>query len=264
MPDARALPMVSPMVLRFFRGVVRRYFRRHFRAVMVQRPEMLAAVRGPLIVYANHSSWWDPMVSVLLAEQLLPSATHYAPMDAEALQRYGILRKVGVFGVEMQTARGAAQFLRTSQAILKAGGVVWITPQGRFADARAELEFKPGLGALVARVPEVTVLPLAIEYTFWDERLPEVLLRFGEPMRMSGVTADEATERLEAALAAVMAELKEAAMSRDAGRFSVVVQGGRGTGGIYAVVRRLRGMFGGGRVREDHTERVDAPGESSR
>ena len=44
-------------------------------------------------------------------------------MDAAALERYGILKRVGVFGVEMKTARGAAQFLRTGLAILASGGV---------------------------------------------------------------------------------------------------------------------------------------------
>ena len=181
----RELPTISGFTLRFFRRIVRGYFRRHFRAVSVQEAERLASVSGPLIVYANHSSWWDPMVSILLAAVLLPGRKHYAPMDAEALKRYPILRKLGIFPVEMSSARGAAQFLRTSEAILAAGGVLWITPQGRFADVREELVFKPGLGALAARVPDVTLVPLAIEYVFWDERLPETLLRVGEPLRVT-------------------------------------------------------------------------------
>ena len=151
--NAREIPVVSQMTLRFFQRIVRMYFRRHFRSVMVQQAETLESLTGPLIVYANHSSWWDPMVSVLLAETLLPGRKHYAPMDAAALKRYPILAKIGIFPVEMATARGAAQFLRTSQAILASGGVVWITPQGRFADSRERpLGFKPGLGALAARI----------------------------------------------------------------------------------------------------------------
>ena len=122
------------MMLRGFRSTVRGYFRRHFRAVSLQilagQRQWLAHTDAPLVVYANHSSWWDPMVSVLLAERLLPQRKHYAPMDAAALARYPVLKKIGIFPVEMQTARGAAQFLRTSLAVLTGGGVVWITPQG--------------------------------------------------------------------------------------------------------------------------------------
>ena len=256
----REIPVVSEMTLRFFRRIVRIYFRRHFRSVMVQEAGVLSGVQGPLIVYANHSSWWDPMVSVLLAERLLPGLKHFAPMDAAALKRYPILGKIGIFPVEMATARGGAQFLRTCQAILASGGVVWITPQGRFADARERpLGFKPGLGALAARSPGVSIVPLAIEYTFWDERLPEALLRFGAPVLLAdGMSTDAASERLEGVLVATMDELKLAAMARDAGAFRVLLRGGRGTGGVYGMGRWVRGLFMRRRVGLDHTERREA------
>jgi 1-acyl-sn-glycerol-3-phosphate acyltransferase len=248
------------MTLRFFQRIVRIYFRRHFRSVMVQQGELVAGIQGPLIVYANHSSWWDPMVSVLLAETLMPGRRHFAPMDAAALKRYPILGKIGIFPVEMATARGAAQFLRTSKAILASGGVVWITPQGRFADSRERpLGFKPGLGALAARTPEALVIPLAIEYTFWDERLPETLLRFGMPLRVEeGISTEGASELLETALVETMEELKVGAMSRDAGAFQVLLRGGQGTGGFYAIGRRLRSLFGRRPLQLDHTERHES------
>jgi 1-acyl-sn-glycerol-3-phosphate acyltransferase len=259
MPQAGAVPTISNVTLRFFRRIVRGYFRRHFRAVSVQRVEALASVCGPLIVYMNHASWWDPMVGVLLAEKLLPGRKHFAPMDGAALARYPILRKVGVFPVEMSSARGAAQFLRTSEAILAAGGVLWITPQGRFADVREELVFKPGLGALAARVPEVTLVPMAIEYVFWDERLPETLLRFGAPLSVAVGTGTEiATEQLEAALAVAMSELKVAAMARDAGGFTPLLTGARGTGGWYGLARRVRSWITRKPLAMDHTRRDES------
>jgi 1-acyl-sn-glycerol-3-phosphate acyltransferase len=257
--NAREVPPISTVTLRFFRRIVRAYFRRHFRAVMVQHEQRLAAMTGPLIVYANHSSWWDPMVSILLAEMLLPGRRHYAPMDASALKRYPILRRLGIFPVEMSSARGAAQFLRTSKAILESGGVVWITPQGRFADPReSPLAFKPGLGALAARTPGATLIPLAIEYTFWDERLPEALLGFGNPVRIGDQTnSDAATEQLEAALAATMGELRVLSIARDASRFHVLLNGRRGTGGFYALGRMLRALVTRKQLRLDHTERPE-------
>ncbi len=253
---SREVPPISAWTLRFFRMVVRGYFRRHFRAVMAQHGERLAQATGPLIVFANHSSWWDPMVCFLLANVLLPQRRHYAPMDAAALVRYPILRRLGMFPVETNSARGAAMFLRTSQAILESGGVLWMTPQGRFADVREPLAFKAGMGALAHRMPGVTLLPLAIEYTFWDERLPEALLRFGGLLRLeASATADQATQQLEAALAEAMQRLRTASIARDSSAFHVLLTGGRGTGGVYALVRRLRAIFTGRHDPMDHTER---------
>ncbi len=157
MPDTERSTQSGPAhlapLLALFRHIVRRYFRRHFHGVRLSGTHHLAFVSGPLIVYANHSSWWDPMVAYLLARKLFPDRRHYAPMDASALKRYPVLRQLGIFPVEMQHPPRSRQFLRTGQAILRSGGVLWVTPQGQFADPRERpLVFKPGLAALAARM----------------------------------------------------------------------------------------------------------------
>ena len=240
------VPPISKLTLVFFRRIVRGYFRRHFHAVRIAHAERFASVRGPLMVYANHSSWWDPMVSVLLAAELMPGRRHYAPMDAAALEKYGILKRIGIFPVEMKTARGAVQFLRTGEAILKGGGVLWVTPQGKFCDARERpLELKAGMAALAARVAAAegscTLLPLAIEYPFWDERLPEALLCFAEPMQvLAGEAVEVVQQRAVAALEAALDEMQQRAVARSATGFDVLSRGRLGAGGFYSLGLRAK------------------------
>jgi 1-acyl-sn-glycerol-3-phosphate acyltransferase len=245
------------VVLRLFRRIVRGYFRRHFHAVRTSGAERFVDDGERLIVYANHGSWWDPMVSVLLAARLMPQRRHYAPMDADALERYGILKRIGIFPVEMKSARGAVAFLRTGKAIVEGGGVLWVTPQGRFVDARERpLEFKPGLAALAVRAAPCKVLPLAIEYTFWDERLPECLLRFGEAVRVGPDDEVDAVEaRLKAALVETMETLKEMAMRRDAASFATLAEGTKGSGGFYALGKRAMAFVLRREYRAEHTVR---------
>ena len=237
------VPHISPLVLRFFRRIVRGYFRRHFTAVRLSRASLLNHLPDRrLIVYANHGSWWDPMICVLLGEALMPERAHFAPMDAEVLAGYGILKRVGVFGVQMATARGAANFLRGGMKILASEGVLWITPQGRFADARERpLSFKLGMAALAVKTPEgCTVQPLAIEYVFWNRRLPEVLLHFGEAVRVQGGDTRDANPRLETALLEAMETLQKLALARDESAFIELAHGQRGSGGFYSIFERLR------------------------
>ena len=224
---------------------------------MVQGLERLQEASGSLIVYANHSSWWDPLMLVLMAQTVRPGLRHYAPMDAAALARYPIFRKLGIFPVEMSTARGAAMFLRTGKAVLQSGGVLWLTPQGRFADPRSSpLAFKPGIGALAERMPGVPLLPMAVEYTFWDERLPEALVRFGEAVHVVGNQAGHTPmSQLEEALAREMLALQTASLARDARAFTPVLSGARGTGGLYGWARQVRALFTGKRLQQDHTAR---------
>ncbi len=249
-------PRISPLFLTFFRRIVRGYFRRHFRAVRISNPQFLAQqTAGPVIVYANHSSWWDPMVSVLLAHRLLPRRNHYAPMDAAALERYGILKRIGIFGVDLHSVRGAARFLRTSLDLLARDGVLWITPQGRFADSRERpLAFKPGLAALAARSPNgCTLVPLAIEYPFWNERLPETLLHFGKPVRITDQTTEETDRLLQSALLDAMQALERKSIARDPAAFELLQSGRVGTGGFFQIGQRLKALVTGHRYQPAHT-----------
>ena len=252
-------PAISWALLAFFRRVARGYFRRGFDAVRISEPERFREASGPLIVYANHSSWWDPLVAFMVAWRLMPKRKHYAPMDAESLDRYPIFKRLGVFPVAMKTVRGGVGFLRIGEAVLRGGGVLWVTPQGRFVDVRRRpLEFRPGLAALAARMGVCTVLPLAIEYPFWDERLPEALLHFGEPIRVNGESAAVIEERLVGALELAMAELKEMALTREPEAFSMTLMRGRvGTGGFYGLGQRARAALRGQRYRAEHTIRPE-------
>ncbi len=247
MPDAAndrrdEIPAISRPLLALFRYIVGRYFRRHFHSVRLSGASRLSSVSGPLIIYANHCSWWDPMIAYFLAAKLLPHRKHYAPMDAAALTHYGVLRRLGVFPVEMHTPRGAAQFLRTGRAVLRSDAVLWVTPQGQFADPRERpLLFKPGLAALAARLGQCTLVPLAIEYTFWNERFPEALLLMGDPIHVSGKSANSLEPKLIAALEGSMEALKAMVVNRDPASFERTLSfRAAGTGGIYAIAQRLR------------------------
>ncbi len=199
------------------------------------------------------------MVAFLLAEELFPRRPHYAPMDATALARYRILTRLGIFPVELNSPRGAVQFLRAGESILAANGVLWITPQGRFADPRARpLTFKPGLSALAirtaTRLGDCTLLPLAIEYPFWDERLPECLLRLGAPIAVPPHADPETLEAtLRTALTAEMDVLAHLATDRNPTPFRTIISGTRGTGGLYALAQRLKSAFLRQPYNPDHT-----------
>jgi Acyltransferase len=201
-------------------------------------------------VYANHASCWDPLSFIVISRYFLPGASHYAPMDAAALKHYGFLRKLGLFAVENGTRRGAAQFLRAGQAIVSTpNSVLWVTPEGRFTDMRTRpAVFRPGLAALVARLGPCTLVPLAFEYTFWDERLPEILLSCGHAIEITDGrqhSAEEWGDRLATAMAATQDELAALAKLRDPAVFTTVLSGRVGISGVYEWWKRLRALLSG-------------------
>ena len=174
-----------------------------------------------------------------------------------ALERYGFFRKLGLFPVEQETARGASQFLRYATRVASTpNSVLWLTPQGRFADPRVRpLVFKDGMAALLTRLPRVTVVPLAIEYAYWDERLPEVLMNWGEPIRNNGgdIRSKEMwNATITAGLSRAQDELAALAATRDAARFDTLLEGKAGIGLIYDVWRRIRSRYQGKSYDAEH------------
>jgi len=253
------LPRIAPVLLRGFRLIAQRRLRGGFRAVRALHPERLAhAGAGPLIVYLNHPSWWDPLLCLVASAALQPGREHYAPISATALKKYPLFGRLGMFPVEQQSgqgsARGAVQFLRGAQAVLRSGGVLWVTAQGHFTDVRERpTVLKDGLGALLARTETATVIPMAVEYTFWNQRLPEALLAFGTPIPVrAGATTAQWTRLLEQHLETVQDELAAASRQRDPALFKTLIEGNSGTAGLYGAWQRLRARLRGERFAADH------------
>ena len=129
---------------------------RQFHSVRVDRSGLPPVLDpgAPAVVYLNHSSWWDPLLMMWLGANAYPGREQYGPIEASQLQRYGFFKHLGVFGVEKGTASGARNFLRNGRELRsRRGAMLWLTPQGRFADVRERpVRFAPGLAHLAARL----------------------------------------------------------------------------------------------------------------
>lgn len=232
------LPKINPSWLKWFKRYARWYVSRHFHAVRISRAGGVPVLRGPTVFVVNHPSWWDPVVLMIVTD-LFPDRQHFAPMDAAALEKYRFFAKLGMFSAR------PLNFVRTGRAILaEPGNALWVTGQGRFADVRDRsatvrggVEWLVGTALQAVRVESMTrragtarptdieVIPVAIEYTFWHERFPEVLVRFGKP-----------GDTLEATQDALAAE----AIQQRAELFETLLPGRVGIGGAYDLWRRLR------------------------
>jgi len=236
------LRIPSRRAIGLFSIYLRWYLRRHFHGVRVANTGRIPPQAQPLILFANHASWWDPMTAMLLAQTIFPERDHYAPMDEMALKHYGIFRPMGFFPVDNTSPRGAAQLLRAgAQVMARPGAVLWITPESQFQDVRKRpITFRPGLGSLMSRSGRMTCVPIGIEYAFWDERLPEILVNVGEPLEIADGTMEDArtwTNLLSYATAATLDELAMLAMERDPEAFETVLSRAGGIGGLW---KRLR------------------------
>ncbi|WP_375262687.1 lysophospholipid acyltransferase family protein [Palleronia sp.] len=249
----------SPRMVPFFERVMRGQVARNFRALRVVKPGLPNLVPDrPVMVFTNHPSWWDPAVFMAVTGLLFPGRAGFGPIEAEMLKRYPFMARIGVFGVRQDGPRGAAHFLRTARHIVsEPDRILWITAQGRFADPRERpLALRPGAAHLLGRCPHVQAVPMAIEYPFWTERRPEALLAFGPPIDVAPSERPAALAgRLETALIDTADALATRAIARDPGVFDTLIDGSRGTGGVYGQWQRLRDRLAGRQHMPDHEPR---------
>ncbi|MFO0805222.1 MAG: lysophospholipid acyltransferase family protein [Gemmataceae bacterium] len=251
--DARApdpLPRRWRWLVRFFARYCRRYVRSHFHGVRLSRGSA-SPPAGPALVVVNHPSWWDPLIGAIVADRFT-GFEHYAAIDRGALEQYPIFKRLGFAAVH-----NAASFLRAGRAILsEPNRAFWVAAQGRFADVRERpLNLRPGVGHLAAKMTAGVVLPVAIEYAFWNERTPEAFVRIGEAIPVShhpGLAGKIWTNMIEDALTRTLDALDAEVASRDPAKFDTILSGRCGVGGVYDLWRRAKARVRGRRFDVSH------------
>jgi 1-acyl-sn-glycerol-3-phosphate acyltransferase len=251
---ADPLAQRSAFWLALFRVWLHFLFWRRFSAVRLSRSGIPGQHAGrPLVIYTNHPSWWDPALLLLVSAKLFQNRIGFGPMEAEQLQRYGMFRKFGVFGVAAGTA-GALRFLRMAKrGLAEPRALMAITAEGRFTDPHTRpINLRPGIAHLARLAPDAVFLPAALDYQFWNESRPEALLRFGPPVLLTGQNIADIHAALTAALTETMDALAADAATRDPGRFVTLLNGTAGAGVIYDSWRRLIAWARGQRFTARH------------
>ncbi len=255
------LPPFSRTRFGWFMLYVRWFFRRHFHALRLLKGSHPSIDGRSLVVYTNHPGWWDPLVFLLLAEQLYPERLNYGPIDAASLGKYRFLESIGFLGIELGTWQGSKKFLQYARASQRRTDTIfWITAAGSFVDPRVRpVPIRPGV-AHVAASGEGLLVPMALEYPYWDERLPEAMVAFGEPIDLSAeepLSTDAWQERLTTALSSTQDTLAAAAMARDPAAFRTIAVGREGVAPVYDTIRWASAKLRGQSFDASHSGRAD-------
>ena len=248
---------------RVFAWWTRRMIRKDFHAVRLARGgrdvlEGLAAHPAPVIGVSNHLAWWDPLVFVLLHRRFMWGRGSIGPVDMPQWERFGFMRRLGLFGIEPDDPRAPAAMVEhvVGEMVREPRTTFWLTPQGQFVDPRVPVRPRPGVAMVAAsacgRGLDVRAVSIAIEYVFWLDRRPELLLRVAPVLAPSVASASGASSSTAAwhrAFTRSMAENQSAlgalAMARDPAAFETIEGGDAGrVNPAYDLWQRLRGRGG--------------------
>lgn len=249
-------PSYSERFVRFFGWWCREnMLRKRFFAVRIAKENAdamraLAGHEGPVLCLTNHVSWWDPLVMLVLHRTQLCTAkrerTLRAPMDAAQLERFKFFCKLGTFGIDPDDPRS----LELMTGMLRSyfadddSATLWINTQGRFADVREPVVVRPGAARAAALDERSAAVCVQLEYTFWLDSKPELLVRF-EPVDPVRRNTPGWLRAIRAASEVNAARLAELAVARDPAGFEHLIGGeGANVHPLYGLLLRLRGKAG--------------------
>ena len=149
----------------------------------------LPATDEPLLMYANHTSFWDGFVVHALTRAA--GRQGYAVMEEQNLDRYRFLTRIGALSIRRGDRASALETLRHCSTVLaRPRASLLLFPQGRLERACAPLRFERGLEVL-ARMSKARAVPVALRYAFFEHEYPDVLVAAGEPHAPDSLAACE-------------------------------------------------------------------------
>lgn len=238
MIPARKFPLGQQLVWRMIERSLRTHFDRIFFRMHGEQSEEQRGL--PIIICANHSSWWDGYIAAVVERQL--GLDTYLMMEEAQLRRYFFFAWIGCFSVDRHNARSAMHSLHYAAKLLKEcpGRIIWLFPQGEISpnDYRP-LRFFDGASYLARMTCPVLIYPLASRIEYLAEQRPDLFISLGEPLL---INAEEAhapsylknnTRHLEELVTAELDQLHNDVVASDHTRFRVVIQGKSSTNRIF-------------------------------
>lgn len=215
------------------RSALRRMFARARLRIAGDDPR---AAGMPLVAVANHPSWWDGYLALLLSRRL--GLRRYLMMEAAQLRRYGFFAWAGCFGIDRDDPRDVARALAYASRLLTRddNALLWMFPQAEIVPAAVRPVAVHGGAAHIVRratgeAPVVGVLPVAWQLVFRGEQHPEVFIRTGAIARFDRATSGDASAvsgRIRDVLTETMDQLHDDIIHERLAAYRVILRGRQG------------------------------------
>ena len=136
---------------------------------------------GPLLLAANHDSWWDPIAIGMAAR---PVRQIHALAKASLWDHWPVAKVLDGMGqIPVDRGKGDGGALERAIADLRAGACIGVFPEGTRSRGR-QLRARSGFGRLAQAVPEAEVRCASVVGTTDLLRFPEhprIRIRFFAP-----------------------------------------------------------------------------------
>ena len=141
----------------------------------------------PTILFAPHCNWWDGIVLYNTTHRIFHKEIR---LMVEELNRFPLLRRGGAYSVNKKSPQSAMKALQYSVDVVgDVRNIPCIFPQGIISPPHySPIEFQTGLAYIaenaVKRYGKVNLIPMAVDYAFFRDNRPEVIVEFGKRIEL--------------------------------------------------------------------------------
>ena len=188
-----------PYFIKIFKWYVWLLFRRRFSNVYIKK-DYNPTTEHKTIYFANHNSWWDGLIPLLLNEFVLHQNAR-AIMEDKQMRRFPFFKWVGAFSINLEDAKSAVYTLRYAlQSMQRPRAALYIYPEGRLRPPHKSFnpDFEGGLAWLYTKLPEVDFVPLSIYMHSYKGDKSSLIIHVGEPVKIdSGISHEKINSHFE-------------------------------------------------------------------
>jgi 1-acyl-sn-glycerol-3-phosphate acyltransferase len=179
-----------------------------------------------ILFIANHSSWWDGLVTFYLNNVVLKTDL-YAMMSEQGMREFPFFQRIGAFSVDAASPKHTVKSLTFASKLLEKKKAVLIFPQGKEEHLeKRPLTFSKGPAFLLKNHSDVEVIPITYYYTFRHDQRPELFIWVGQAIFYDSAKArEDITKTLVDAITSQLNHQKQKIIQENNREFTVLLKG---------------------------------------
>ncbi|GIV84572.1 MAG: glycerol acyltransferase [Candidatus Roseilinea sp.] len=252
MLTARKNPLLNRLIYTF---LIKVQLRSSFHRVYLRQAAPPPGLDSPpLIMFGNHSTWWDAHLMMALNEECWHTDGYVIVEDTQ-LVRYSFFRWCGAFSVNRRDPRRAVESMNYAVNLLTAASrrgapprALLIFPQGKIrANDVRPLAFYQGAGRIASKTAQqvgaCALYPIALRCEFIGEQKPDAFISVAQPFVVRKADSADAldprriTARMEQALTEELDRLRGDVVAYRLASFAPLIQGAWSINRIWDAVR---------------------------
>lgn len=135
----------------------------------------------PVLLLANHFSWWDGFFAMYLTVKILKRKFHFMMLE-EQLRKFSFFNKTGGYSIR-KNSRSAVESIRyTSELLSDHRNMVLLFPQGKIETAYTSFfKFESGISRIIEKTTgQIQIIFMANLVDYFSDRKPGLFIYISE------------------------------------------------------------------------------------